>query len=253
MGVDISMRLWGFHAAGGETWKTIRRWRRILLSIHSTDLTYIAIMTDEPHTNNARATKGASKVVESNSDVPVGGIYFTPELIARVATFAEAVAQQRDGASDVKNICLAVGPVPSRIIKHVYLKKNMGYLEKVMYIFAAVRRQGGKAEWARECHLAWMSVNTGWRSLVTDELMERHENASNHPSVHPLLTMVNPAVAMEMGLLEALKHLVEIKDIDINAGWSYTTYFGRLSSFGSHGYERGQLRRISLSDVGGRD
>ena len=116
MGVDISMRLWGFHAAGGETWKTIRRWRRILLSIHSTDLTYIAIMTDEPHTNNARATKGASKVVESNSDVPVGGIYFTPELIARVATFAEAVAQQRDGASDVKNICLAVGPVPSRII-----------------------------------------------------------------------------------------------------------------------------------------
>ena len=70
-----------------------------------------------------------------------------------------------------------------------------------------------------------MSVNTGWRSLVTDELMERHENASNHPSVHPLLTMVNPAVAIEMGLLEALKHLVEVKGIDINA-----TQWGGLRS-----------------------
>ena len=140
------MRLWGFHAAGGETWKTIRRWRRILLSIHSTDLTYIAIMTDEPHTNNARATKGASKVVESNSDVPVGGIYFTPELIARVATFAEAVVRPGHvGASDVKNMCLAVGPMPSRIIKYHYLKKNMEYLEKVNQTFT----HRSSAEWAR--------------------------------------------------------------------------------------------------------
>ena len=56
------------------------------------------------------------------SDMP-GGIHFTPELIARVATFSEAIARPgRVGASIVKNICLAVGPVTSRINKLVYLK-----------------------------------------------------------------------------------------------------------------------------------
>ena len=175
------------------------------------------------------------------SDMP-GGIHFTPELIARVATFSEAIARPgRVGASDVKNICLAVGPVTSRIIKLVYLKKNMRYLEKVVQIFAD-RDRDAIAEWARECHLAWMSVNTGWRSLVTDELMERYERfRSNHsedymcaspPNIHPLLALVNPTVAIEMDLLEALKHLVEVKGIDINA----TRWVGlkQLSSFRFH-------------------
>lgn len=175
--------------------------------------------------------------------MPVGGIYFTPELIARVATFVEAVSTN-DLPSDVKIICHAVGPMPSRIIKQVYLKKNMRYLEEVIQSFA----YRATAEWAKECHLAWMSVNTGWRSLVTDELMERNENPRrlifddfrekyetarntrnmlhvrssaltlNIPlNIHPLLAMLNPAVAIEMDLPDALKYLVEGKGIDINA------------------------------------
>ena len=173
---------------------------------------YIAIMNVEPYKKNARAAKDAPKADD-------GGIHFTPELIARVATFAEAVVQRPDGASDVKNMCLAVGPVPSRIIKHVYLKKNTGYLEKVIRKFL---QKGLPVEWAKECHLAWMSINTGWRSLVTDALMKRYEKARSFseylfPNIHPLLAMVNPAVAIEMDLPEALKYLVEVKGIEINA------------------------------------
>jgi len=176
-------------------------------------------MNVEPDKKKARSAK------DTPSDMPVGGIHFTPELIARVATFAEAVVQPgHERAFDVKNICLAVGPIPSRTIKHYYLKNNLGYLEKVMKIFAHL----SNAEWARECHLAWMSVNTGWRGLVTDELMERYRRAillgdrgfrlhSLARNIHPLLALVNPAVAIEMGLLEALKYLVEVKGIDINA------------------------------------
>jgi len=98
----------------------------------------------------------------------------------------------------------------------------MRYLEKVIQTFAAFAVHDGNAEWARECHLAWMSVNTGWRSLVTDELMKRYEQARDFTedlilNIHPLLAMVNPTVAPEMDLLEALKYLVEVKGIDINA------------------------------------
>ena len=171
------------------------------------------------------------------SDMP-GVINFTPELIARVATFSEAIVRPgRVGASDVKNMCHAVGPMPSRIIKYVYLKKNLEYLQKVVQLFfhrnqAITCRNSderdGIAEWARECHLAWMSVNTGWRSLVTDELMERYEYAKRTSSgylhalvppskMQPLLGMINPAVAIEMDLLEALQYLVEVKGIDVNA------------------------------------
>lgn len=166
-------------------------------------------MNVEPHKKNARAAKDAPKADD-------GGIYFTPELIARVATFAEAVVRPGRGASDVKNICHAVGPMTSRIIKHYYLKKNMRYLEKVIQVFYDII---GGVEWARECHLAWMSVNTGWRSLVTDQLMLRSSEIFGPRPMrfHPLLAMLNPAVAIEMGLLVALQYLVEVKGVDINA------------------------------------
>ena len=195
-------------------------------------------MNVEPYQKKARTVKDAL------SDMPVGSIFFTPELIAWVATFAKAVVRPVRGVtseSDVKNMCLAVGPIPSRTIKHYYLKKNMQYLKNVLEVFTHHR---DSAEWARECHLAWMSINTGWRSLVTDELMERNENpkrlifddfmeryenarhtgdmshvrSSTLPlNIHPLLAMLNPAVAIELGLLEVLKYLVEVKGININA------------------------------------
>ena len=168
-------------------------------------------MNVEPHKKNARAAKDAPKADD-------GGIYFTPELIARVATFAEAVVRRgprgHERASDVENICHAVGPMTSRIIKQYYLKKNMGYLEAVIQVFYDII---GGVEWARECHLAWMSVNTGWRRLVTDQLMQRSEIFRPRPMrFHPLLAMLNPVVAIEMDLLVALKFLVEVKDVDIN-------------------------------------
>ena len=103
-------------------------------------------MSVEPHKKNARAAEDAPKVAEPGSNMPGGGIHFTPEVIARVATFAEAVVRPGHvGASDVKNMCLAVGPMPSRIIKYHYLKKNMEYLEKVNQTFT----HRSSAEWAR--------------------------------------------------------------------------------------------------------
>ena len=187
-------------------------------------------MNVEPHKKNARAAKDAPKADD-------GGIYFTPELIARVATFAEAVVRRgprgHERASDVENICHAVGPMTSRIIKQYYLKKNMGYLEAVIQVFYDII---GGVEWARECHLAWMSVNTGWRSLVTDQLMQRSEIFGPRPRrFHPLLAMLNPAVAIEMDLLVALKFLVEVKDVDINATlWVGLSEFKPKKNVGFH-------------------
>ena len=75
-------------------------------------------------------------------------------------------------------------------------------------------------------HLAWMKVNADWRTLaVRDKFMEKlklackeggpDQTAANF--VHPLIAFNNPAVAIQIGLFDSLKHIVEDKGIDINS------------------------------------
>ena len=75
-------------------------------------------MSSEPPTKKVKTSTDATPPVVSG-----GGIHLTPELISRMATFADA-----NNSPDVMNICRAVGPVVSRTIKHVYLRRNEKYL-----------------------------------------------------------------------------------------------------------------------------
>ena len=210
---------------------------------------------------------------------------FTPELMARVATFASTLD------SELMNICLAVGPSTSRIIKHENLKNNAEYLVRTLEVFldnatkvaedrAAPgsgrgrsgrgggglsvlerlpgsstspgprppaagganpargrrrRRRGNCVTRIDKCSLkagenykAWMSVNSDWKSNVKKCHMKslklatrrrKNDNSSvrlEH-ACHPFIAFNNPAVAIQFGLMDVLKYLVEEKGIDINA------------------------------------
>jgi len=160
-------------------------------------------------------------------------VYFTTELMARVATFAST------SNSELMNICLAVGPVTSRAIKHDYLKRNVEYLQRTLRVFVTqcnqlveedtwrraryvIRRSELAEELAKyslkagENHMAWMSINFDWKSNVQESLMEEFELVTSQIT-YPYIAFNNPAVAIQFGLMDVLEHLVEEKDIDINS------------------------------------
>jgi len=72
---------------------------------------------------------------------------------------------------------------------------------------------------AGENHKAWMSVNSDWKSEVQDDIMEELKLASTRSTdiTYPYIAFNNPAVAIQFGLVDVLKYLVEEKGIDINA------------------------------------
>ena len=138
------------------------------------------------------------------------------EMIAKVATFAQY-------GFDLMNICLAVGPKESAVIRYTCLRNNLGYLEHCLKQYAA-RNLGNNQMHVKVSY--WMEVNTDWRKLCTKERTEDDELST---PVHvneekeivyrtdPLIVFNNPAVAIEFGMVNVLKHLVEEVGIDINA------------------------------------
>ena len=184
-------------------------------------------MSSERPRKKAKTTKDADVSVGGSSP---GGIHLTPELVARVATFADAV-----NSPDVMNICLAVGPDTSRTVRRNYLRRNTKYLnDSVCRLSRRISNTNQMTnemvcdkEKARSNHLAWMKVNSDWRTIaVRDDLIM--ESKIKQPSkkigpsvlghiVHPFLAFNNPAVAIQIRLFDSLKHLVEEKGIDINS------------------------------------
>ena len=172
-------------------------------------------MSSERPKKKAKTANNAEVSIGGSSS---GGIHLTPELIARVATFADAVC-----SPDMMNICLAVGPESSRTVRHCYLRKRKRFLRVTMMEFS---QRNISSERACSNHLAWMKVNADWRTLaVRDKFMEKlklackeggpDQTAANF--VHPLIAFNNPAVAIQIGLFDSLKHIVEDKGIDINS------------------------------------
>ena len=180
-------------------------------------------MSSERPAKKAKTTNVAEASVGGRSS---GGIHLMPELVARVATFADAV-----DSSDVMNMCLAVGPAVSRTVRHYYLWRN----EKFLTTTISKLCQGGISRDKVRCnHLAWMKVNADWRTIaVRDSLMDKLKLACKKclnrsrtgkipmrpmiDVVHPFIAFNNPAVAIQIGLFDSLKHLVEDKGIDINS------------------------------------
>ena len=142
------------------------------------------------------------------------------------------------------NICLAVGPKDAAVVRYTCLRKNYRYLHYVLERNArAGRGIATNAKTSADVH-AWMAINTDWRD---DPVVGRvtREDAEGATSVVVILQAIlaamrdngiptdddlapvifrNPAVAIEFGLVDVLKHLVEQVGIDINATiWSNFT------------------------------
>ena len=148
------------------------------------------------------------------------------EMIGKMATFAS----YDDG--DMMNICLAVGPTDAAVVRYTCLRKNMDFLRYTVRQFASKVNAQYDVFWhkSRVNINTWMAVNTDWGKLCTKERTEddelstaRYDNEEGEIGYRtdPLIIFNNPAVAIEFGLVDVLKHLVEEVGIDINAcKWS---------------------------------
>ena len=148
------------------------------------------------------------------------------EMIAKVATFASY-----DGG-DAMNICLAVGPTDAAVVRYTCLRKNMDFLRYTVRQFASKVTFQYDYFWhkSRVNINTWMAVNTDWRKLCTRERTEddelstaRYDNEEGEIvyRTDPLIIFNNPAVAIEFGLVDVLKHLVEEVGIGVNvARWN---------------------------------
>ena len=131
------------------------------------------------------------------------------ELLARVASYASL-------GQDLLCLCIVAGPKDSAVIRHAYLRRNPIYLLHFLHECVI-----GKVKWetCRDRYRAWMEVNPDWRTgVVSDwriEIMEK-VTADAEVVVTPFLPFDNPALAIELGLTEVLKHLVEEKGINVN-------------------------------------
>ena len=196
--------------------------------------------------SNEQPPRKKAKLVkdEATALVSGGGAHLSPELIARVAQFSTLA----DGT--VWNTCLAVGPGVSRTIRHVFLKKNEPFLKRTLQKFNSKDWDKFKAN---ANHVAWMEVNTDWKTTITADRMEELKEATTTPwdgrrllprqiTDHPFLAFNNPAIAIQLGLSDVLRCLVEEKEIDINA----TKWVGYFSS-------RPMMRPLSCYCVGRGD
>ena len=148
------------------------------------------------------------------------------ELIGKVASFAGYGA-------DTMNICLAVGPKQAHIIRQTCLRHNIGYLDHLIMRSRELDISPFElGKFINPHALAWLEVNkSDWRKLCTARDMEEHrEVVQSDPEGdrvveirHPLAMFNNPLVAIDFGLVDVLKHLVEEVGIDIN-GCKWTGY-----------------------------
>ena len=190
-------------------------------------------MNVRPHKKKDQAAKDVP------SDMP-GDIHFTPELIAHMATFADASI-----SPDVMNICLAVGPAVSRTIKHVCLRRNKKYLtdtlKNLVVRFGFNLSRASYRKKAGANHKAWMEVNTDWKTMaVSDDsistLGQTHFDESTIKESGPFVAFNHTMFALQLGLLEVVKFLIEDKGVDPNEfmyGWTFNNmYSGGV--FGVH-------------------
>lgn len=80
-------------------------------------------------------------------------------------------------------------------------------------------------------HREWMEVNADWKSIATSDTgITAMKNGLTKDAIqsgdHPFLAFNNAALAVELGLIDAVKLLIEDKGVDPNSyGW--TVYRGR--------------------------
>jgi len=149
------------------------------------------------------------------------------EMIAKVASFANY-------GDEIMNICKAVGRKESAVVRYTCLRRNYRYLQHSAE--RNVRAEATNAKTGANVR-AWMEINTDWKDdpvvgCVTREKSEGvtstvtvMENGVRRTNCSAPAIFYNPAVAIDLGLVEVLKNLVENAGIDVNATmWNNYTH-----------------------------
>ena len=162
----------------------------------------------------------------------------SPELLAKVASFAQI-------GQDLMNLCVVAGPRDCRLIRYTYLRFNLHYprffLRNYVTVKGDIHFTRSSSKICGDRYRAWMEVNNpSWKRLVSDAKIKKlasvrsQTSANTHDVVlHSHAPLNNPFVAIELGLMEALKHLVEEKDIDVNS-YQWNSYKATTLSESSH-------------------
>jgi len=178
-----------------------------------------------PANKKRKANDGASIVTGTRRSTRSQKPLLSIEMIGKVGSFANYYN------GDLMNVCLAVGPTDARIVRHVCLRNNHKYLRRNV--------RGVKLAKAKEMLAAWMEVNTDWRERMCNA---EAVNSGTYCEARykkdgefrfrkkPMFLFNNPAVAIELGMLDVLKYQVEVIGIDINANcWSgYVSSIAKL-------------------------
>ena len=125
-------------------------------------------------------------------------------------------------------LCVAVGPKFASRIRHDYLLKSEKYLVKSLetlhrslptgntQILRVMCDHRPKLDKCRDNIRAWMKVNTEWRSRCTESNLAKYKGfKSKRAEIEANLVFNHPALIVELGLVEILRHLVEGFNINL--------------------------------------
>ena len=148
---------------------------------------------------------------------------FHLDLICKIASFV-------DIGGDLMNLLVAFGPTECKTIRRNYLQNNDAYLVKSLGICRnamapAIRLShpnssnvlnlyqlsAKRFHKCRDNIMAWMDVNANWRSRCTRANMTKYRR----PLQEANLIFNNPVVAIEIGLVEVLDHLINEMGADV--------------------------------------
>lgn len=148
---------------------------------------------------------------------------FHLDLICKIASFI-------DIGDDLMDLLVAFGPTECKTIRQNYLQNNDAYLvmsldicrnamapairlshpnsSNVLNLYQLSAKRFHKC---RDNIVAWVDVNRNWRSRCTQANMKKYRT----PLQEANLIFNNPVVAMEIGLVEVLDHLINEMGADV--------------------------------------
>ena len=176
-----------------------------------------------------------------------------PGLVALVALFAAASSTDpADGEAHLLHndpttmmkMCLAVGPKISTAMRLAFLKDNANFLKKMTKRFFWVVNERGaeaclKRQICRHVIREWMKENSDWKSHCTSARIEEAQ-MRDYPDY---IVFNSPALAIKLGLVKVLRHLVEEKGIDINCKWA--TWCGSRRHLVRHAIDERKFKALS--------
>jgi len=157
------------------------------------------------------------------------------DLARQVASFMNVEG------SGLYNFCVAFGPEDAAEIRRDYLLENDAYIDHHLEIVSnsvlasAFRRLPNPFSYEEfseglaavdKCKrniMTWMEVNDNWKERVAAERMGQYKYYSldihlRHPGTHDADAVFNNiAIAVEIGLLDVVRHLIEEKKVDVNS------------------------------------